>query len=114
VWKRPANHDIFSICGPSVGGTGIYTSIMAEYSTLDNFIIRIYRVDTEDCRKITGLVEMMDGSGEREPFADLDELGALLNRHLSRPPKKQKKRSKTIEDSQEQAPENLRSLRKNY
>ena len=53
---------------------------MGEYSTSDSFIIRIYRIDTDDRWKITGLVEAMDGSGIREPFADLDDLGVVLNR----------------------------------
>ena len=39
------------------------------------------RVDTEDRRKISGLVEPLDCSDRREPFADIDELGAVLNRH---------------------------------
>ncbi len=57
-----------------------HTPIMGEYSTSDSFIIRIYRIDTDDRWKITGLVETMDGSGIREPFADLDDLGVVLNR----------------------------------
>ena len=53
---------------------------MTELSTAESFIVRIYRIDTEDPKKLTGLVESMDGSGERKPFTNLDELAALLNR----------------------------------
>jgi hypothetical protein len=65
---------------------------MTERSTAKSFIVRIYRYDTEDQRNLTGLVEALDGSGERTPFTDIDELGAILNRG-SRP---QYKRSKRI------------------
>jgi hypothetical protein len=54
--------------------------IMTEHSISDSFIVRIYRFDTEDQRKLTGLVETMDGSGERAPFTHIDELGVILNR----------------------------------
>ena len=64
---------------------------MTELSTADSFIVRIYRIDTKDQRKLTGLVEAMDGSGERTPFADVEELAAVLNdlvnRHRKRPRK---------------------------
>ena len=61
---------------------------MTEKSTSDSFIVRIYRIDTADPGKIKGLVEALDGSGEREPFARLDELGAVLNRRAGRARKK--------------------------
>jgi hypothetical protein len=51
---------------------------MTERPTLESYIVRIYRVDTEDPRKIAGMVEPTDGSGKREPFTDLEELGAIL------------------------------------
>lgn len=63
---------------------------MTEHSATDTFIVRIYRFDTEDRRKLTGLVESMDGSGERIPFTDMDELAAILNR-LVGPRKRRKK-----------------------
>ncbi len=66
---------------------------MTEHSTSDSFIVRVYRVNTDDPRKINGLVETMDGSGERESFADTDELGAILNRRAGRPLKKRKKKT---------------------
>lgn len=34
---------------------------MTQFSTSESFLIRVYRVDTEDYRKINGLVEAMDG-----------------------------------------------------
>ena len=56
---------------------------MAELSTRDSFIIRVYRYDTEDARKVAGLIEVLDGSGDSESFADTDELGAILGTFLS-------------------------------
>lgn len=53
---------------------------MTELSTANSYIVRIYRIDTEDPKKLTGLVEEMDGSGERTPFTDIAELAAVLNR----------------------------------
>jgi len=53
---------------------------MTELSTANSFIVRVYRVDFEDPHKLAGLVEALDGSGERTPFTDADELAALLNR----------------------------------
>jgi hypothetical protein len=53
---------------------------MTELSTAKSFIVRIYRIDTEDPKKLTGLVEAMDGSGERTHFTYVDELAALLSR----------------------------------
>jgi hypothetical protein len=57
---------------------------MTELSTAESFIIRIYRIDTEDPRNLTGLVETLDGSGERTPFTDIDELAAVLNRGMGK------------------------------
>jgi hypothetical protein len=65
---------------------------MTEHSASDSFIVRIYRFDTEDRRKLTGLVETMDGAGERTPFTDIDELAAILNRFV-RPRKRRGKSS---------------------
>lgn len=53
---------------------------MTELTTANSFIVRVYRIDTEDGKKLTGQVEALDGSGERAPFTDSDELAALLNR----------------------------------
>lgn len=52
---------------------------MQKSLTAQSFIVRVYRGDTEDKRKITGLVEALDGSGRNELFHDADELAALLN-----------------------------------
>jgi hypothetical protein len=67
---------------------------MEQNLTAQSFIVRVYRVDTEDNRKITGLVESMDGSGKCEPFNDMDELAAILNRSVNRPRKKRTSRNK--------------------
>jgi hypothetical protein len=64
---------------------------MTEHSTSDSFIVCIYRYDTTDPRKLTGLVESMDGAGERTPFTDIDELTAILNRCVGIPRKRRKK-----------------------
>ncbi|WP_041245292.1 hypothetical protein [Geotalea uraniireducens] len=55
-------------------------SIMTELSTANSFVVRVYRVDTEDPHKLVGQLETLDGSGERQPFTDLGELATLLNR----------------------------------
>jgi hypothetical protein len=52
---------------------------MTEHSIADSFIVRLYRFDTDDQRKLAGLVEAMDGSGERQPFTDIEELTGILN-----------------------------------
>jgi hypothetical protein len=52
---------------------------MEQNVTARSFIVRLYRVDTEDSRKITGLVEALDGSGRPVPFRDADELAGFLN-----------------------------------
>jgi hypothetical protein len=64
---------------------------MEQNLTAQSFIVRIYRVDTEDNRKITGLVEVMDGSGRKKPFRDADELAGLLNRWSAAPRKRVRK-----------------------
>jgi hypothetical protein len=53
---------------------------MEQNLTAQSFIVRIYRVDTEDRRKITGLAEALDGSGRQEPFRDADEPAGMLNK----------------------------------
>jgi hypothetical protein len=68
---------------------------MTEHPTLESFIVRIYRVDTEDPWKIAGLVEATDGSGKREPFTDIEELGAILSRGVNAPRKGRKKRPRS-------------------
>lgn len=52
---------------------------MEKSLTAWSFIVRIYRADTEDNRKITGQVEALDGSMRLEPFRDIEELAGLLN-----------------------------------
>jgi hypothetical protein len=67
---------------------------MEQNLTARSFIVRVYRVDNEDHRKITGLVEALDGSGRQEPFRDVGELAAILNRGVGG---KQKRRGKCAE-----------------
>jgi hypothetical protein len=57
---------------------------MAELSTRDSFIVRIYRYDPEDSRRVTGLVEALDGSGANEPFTDTGQLGDIVNMFVRR------------------------------
>lgn len=64
---------------------------MTERTVSDSFIVRIYRFDTEDPRRITGLVETVDGDGVRVSFNDSDELAAILNRCVNKPGKRRKK-----------------------
>lgn len=53
---------------------------MTELTTANSYIVRVYRIDTEDGKKLTGQVETLDGSGAQAPFTDIDELAAVLNR----------------------------------
>lgn len=53
---------------------------MTTKPTHESFIVRVYRLSTEDHRNITGLVEALDGSEERESFSDTEELGIILSR----------------------------------
>jgi len=63
---------------------------MAEQSTRDSFIVRIYQFDTADKSKVAGLVEAIDGSGTNASFKDTNELGAILSRLVHRPKKAKK------------------------
>lgn len=63
---------------------GYNLSVMTEQSILESFIIRIYRIDTKDPERVTGILESIDGSGEPEPFVGLDELGLALTRRARR------------------------------
>ncbi len=68
---------------------------MSERSVSDSFILRIYRYDPSDPRKLTGLVETTDGSGERVPFTDIDELAVILNRCAGRQRKGRRKNTRS-------------------
>jgi len=57
--------------------------MMSERLAMDCFIVRIYRTDPENFRKIVGLVEMLDGSGKKVPFIDVDELGKIVNQRAA-------------------------------
>jgi len=76
-----------------VGSRLILSGIMKELSTANSFIVRIYRIDTEDPRKLTGLAEAMDGSGERAPFNHIDELASLLSAWSVKPLKKRERKN---------------------
>jgi hypothetical protein len=64
---------------------------MAELSTVDSFIVRIYRIDTEDRKRLTGQVEPLDGSRERTPFTDVEELAAVLSRRTGKRDRRRKR-----------------------
>ena len=68
--------------GRSAGHAIASGNTMVEQPTSESFIVRVYRVDAQDERKISGLVEALDGSGESEPFTLIDVLGAILKRRL--------------------------------
>lgn len=71
--------------GPATSPVGHVTldrDTAAEQPASESFIVRVYRIDREDGQKITGLVEALDGSGEREPFTRIDELSAILRRRV--------------------------------
>lgn len=58
---------------------------------MENFIIRIYRRDTNDRKKIAGKVEVLSDKQDRI-FGDSDELRDILNSLKKRPAKKKKDR----------------------
>jgi hypothetical protein len=65
---------------------------MNKQSLSNSFIVRVYRVDTDNPGNITGIVEALDGSGTQEPFTGADELAAILSRSR-RSGRKTKRRS---------------------
>lgn len=65
---------------------------MTKLSTTDSYLVRIYRVDSEDPHRLTGQVELLDGSGTRTPFTDCVELTTLLSRGAG----KKRRRGKTL------------------
>lgn len=65
---------------------------MSKLLTSDSYLVRIYRVDSEDPHRITGQVEALDGSGTRTPFTDCVELATLLSRGAG----KKRRRGKTL------------------
>jgi hypothetical protein len=64
---------------------------MEKNITARSFISRVYRADTEDRRKITGLIETLDSAGKPQPFRDIEELTRLLNRGSGKGGKRRKK-----------------------
>ncbi|MBI5193677.1 MAG: hypothetical protein HZA08_09590 [Nitrospirae bacterium] len=45
---------------------------------VDNYIVRIYRRDEEDIRKVVGIVEHV-GAEEKQAFHSMDELCGILS-----------------------------------
>jgi hypothetical protein len=52
---------------------------MSEKLILGSYIVRVYRTDSDDPKRVVGLVEALDGAGAREPFDGIEELAAALN-----------------------------------
>lgn len=65
---------------------------MEENLTVRSFIVRVYRADKEDTRKITALVEALDGSDRQEPFRDIGELAAVFS-HMARTSRKKMRKA---------------------
>jgi hypothetical protein len=53
---------------------------MTELTTAQSFMVRIYRIDPQDPSRLTGQIELLDGSGVRIPFSGCNELTAVLSR----------------------------------
>lgn len=60
---------------------------------MDNYIIRIYRRDEEDLRKVAGIVEQV-GTEEKRSFHNLDELWAILGYPRSKVSRKRRGNTK--------------------
>lgn len=45
---------------------------------VDNYIVRIYRRDEEDIRKVAGIIEQV-GAEEKQAFHNMDELCGILS-----------------------------------
>lgn len=60
---------------------------------VDNYIVRIYRRDEEDLRKVAGIVEQV-GTEEKRAFHDLDELWAILSLRRGKLSRKRKGNTK--------------------
>ena len=52
---------------------------MTELTTAHSFMVRIYRIDPQDPSRLTGQIELLDGSAKRMPFSGINELEAVLN-----------------------------------
>jgi hypothetical protein len=67
---------------------------MGERLVSGSFIVRIYRADTEDNKKINGLVEPLDNSVARYAFANIDEMAVISNSLTGGKQKKAKQKSR--------------------
>ncbi len=56
---------------------------------MENFVVRIYRRDTEDPNKVAGIVEVLGGNQEKS-FVNLDGLRAILTAKTTASGKKKK------------------------
>lgn len=65
---------------------------MTKLSTTDSYLVRIYRIDSDDPHRLTGQVEALDGSDKRTPFTDCAELATLLSQGAG----KRRRRGKTL------------------
>lgn len=52
---------------------------MSQKATSDSYLVRIYRIDSDDPQQLAGQLEALDGRSVCTPFTSLAELAALLN-----------------------------------
>ena len=57
------------------------STLKKDSSTRDSYIVRIYRRDPNDLRKITGIVENVS-LGREDAFKSVDELTVVLTRPI--------------------------------
>ena len=84
-------------------------TIMTEHTIRESFIVRVYRCDPENTRKVTGLVEATDGSGATAPFTSTDELCTILNGFIGKKPSKAQQSGKSEVRRRNHRSENKRS-----
>jgi len=66
----------------------MFTGIMSEISILQSFVVRVYRHDPDQPGKVTGVIEALDGSGDKRSFTDTSEMNAILGAILTEQDKK--------------------------
>ena len=66
----------------------MYIGIMSEISMLKSFVVRVYRHDPDQPSKVTGVIEPLDGSGDKRSFTDTSEMNAILGAILTERDKK--------------------------
>lgn len=70
---------------------------MTKLLTSDSYLVRIYRVDSDDPHRLAGQLEALDGSGTCTPFTDSEQLAALLGRGAG-PKRSARRRTSCISD----------------